>query len=92
MRIGLRDVLRADARPEPLGASRPVTVLRDLSVVRDVLDALAVRLDGRPAAATTVYRKRAVFFNAAGLAVERRLLPANPIPQVQWTHRTLPRR
>jgi hypothetical protein len=46
---------------------------------------LAVRVDGRPAAATTVYRKRAVFYNALGLAVERRLLPANPIDQVQWT-------
>jgi integrase len=64
---------------------RPVSALRDLSVTRGVLDALAVRLDGRPAAATTVYRKRAVFYNALGLAVERRLLPANPIDQVQWS-------
>lgn len=44
-----------------------------------------MKLDGKPAAATTVYRKRAVFYNALGLAVERRLLPANPIDQVQWT-------
>jgi hypothetical protein len=54
-------------------------------VTRGVLDALAVRLDGRPAAATTVYRKRAVFYNALGLAVERRLLPSDPIDQVQWS-------
>lgn len=64
---------------------RPVSALRHLSVTRGVLDALAVRLDGRPAAATTVYRKRAVFYNALGLAVERRLLPANPVDQVQWS-------
>lgn len=64
---------------------RPVSALRDLSVTRGVLDALAVKLDGKPAAATTVYRKRAVFYNALGLAVERRLLPANPIDQVQWS-------
>lgn len=54
-------------------------------MTRGVLDALAVRLDGRPAAATTIYRKRAVFYNALGLAVERRLLPTNPIDQVQWS-------
>ena len=39
------------------GASRPVSALRDLSVVRGVLNALTVRLDGKPAAATSVYRK-----------------------------------
>ena len=67
------------------GASRPVSSLRDLAVIRGVLDALTVRLDGKPAAATSVYRKRAVFYNALGLAVERRLLLNNPVDQVQWT-------
>jgi integrase len=66
-------------------SSRPVSALRDLAVVRGVLDALTLRLDGKPAAATSVYRKRAVFYNAVGLAVERRLLPSNPIDLVQWT-------
>ena len=42
------------------------------------------RLDGRPAAATTTRRKRAVFANALGYAVERRLLPASPLGQIQW--------
>jgi integrase len=65
-------------------ASLPVSALRQLDMVRRVLDALAVRLDGRPAAATTIYRKRAVFYNALGYAVERGLLPGNPIEQVQW--------
>ncbi len=67
------------------GASRPVSSLRDLAMIRSVLDALTVRLDGKPAAATSVYRKRAVFYNALGLAVERRLLPTNPVDLVQWT-------
>jgi integrase len=62
-----------------------VSSLRDLAVIRSVLDALTVRLDGKPAAATSVYRKRAVFYNALGLAVERRLLPSNPVDLVQWT-------
>jgi hypothetical protein len=44
----------------------------------------ARRLDGKPAAATTTRRKRAVFANALGYAVERRLLPANPLGQIQW--------
>jgi integrase len=50
---------------------------------RRVLDALSKRIDGTPAAATTMYRKRAVFYNALGYAVERKLLPTNPIDQVQ---------
>jgi integrase len=62
-----------------------VSSLRDLAVIRSVLDALTVRLDGKPAAATSVYRKRAVFYNALGLAVERRLLSSNPVDLVQWT-------
>jgi integrase len=49
-----------------------------------VLDALAVKLDGKPAAPTTTYRKRAVIYNALGYAVELELLPANPIDRVQW--------
>ncbi len=75
----------AEALAWVAGASRPVSSLRDLAVIRSVLDALTVRLDGKPAAATSVYRKRAVFYNALGLAVERRLLLNNPVDQVQWT-------
>jgi hypothetical protein len=43
-----------------------------------------LRLDGLPAAANTITRKRAVFHNALGYAVELRLLPVNPIGRVQW--------
>jgi integrase len=43
-----------------------------------------VRLDGSPAAAATIARKRAVFHNALGYAVELGLLPANPAGKVQW--------
>lgn len=44
-----------------------------------------VTMAGRPAAATTVARKRAVFYNALKYAVrERKLLEANPIDQVDW--------
>ena len=64
-------------------ASLPVASLRDMTTLRRVLDGLSRRIDGRPAAATTMYRKRTVFYNALGYAVERNLLPANPIDQVQ---------
>jgi len=65
-------------------ASLPVAALEDPDTVRAALNACARRLDGRPAAATTTRRKRAVFANALGYAVERRLLPANPLGQIQW--------
>jgi integrase len=82
----------ADAPPEHAAAlawleeaSLPVVELDSPETARRVLDGLCVRLDGRPAAATTVQRKRAVFYNALGYAVERGLLDGNPIDRVQWT-------
>lgn len=45
---------------------------------------MAVRLDGRPAAANTIARKRAVLHNALSYAVELGLLPVNPLSQVAW--------
>jgi integrase len=65
-------------------ASLPVAALEEPDTVRVVLNACARRLDGRPAGATTTRRKRAVLANALGYAVERRLLPASPLGQIQW--------
>lgn len=58
--------------------------LEDPGRARAVLDALAVKLDGRPAAGTTVARKRAVLFNSFELAVEQGLLTTNPLAKVRW--------
>jgi integrase len=66
-------------------ASLPVTQLNHPRVTRAALDALMLRLDGSRAAASTIARKRAVFHDAAGYAVELGLLPANPVSQVRWT-------
>jgi hypothetical protein len=63
----------------------PVRRLSEPQIVRGALDALTVRLDGSRAAAATVARKRAVFHDALGYAVELGLLPANPVSQVRWT-------
>ncbi len=65
-------------------ASLPVSQLGDPRVIRAALDGLCTRLDGCPAAANTITRKRAVFHGALGYAVELGLLPANPIGLVRW--------
>ena len=49
--------------------------LQDAALVRKALDALSLRIDGKQAAATTIARKRAVFYGALRYAVELRLLP-----------------
>lgn len=58
--------------------------LEDPAVTRSVLDALARKLDGTQAAATTIARKRAVFFNALELAVEGGPLTVNPLLSIRW--------
>ena len=58
--------------------------LAESDTVRLALNACARKLDGAPAAATTTSRKRAVFYNALGYAVERDLLEYNPVDKVQW--------
>jgi integrase len=55
------------------------------SNVRAALNALSRRLDGKPAAAATVARKRAVFHNAFEYAVELEEFDRNPIGKVKWT-------
>lgn len=64
--------------------SLPISRLTDLDITRRVLNACARKLDGTPAAATTTQRKRAVFYNSLGYAIERGLLDYNPIDRVQW--------
>jgi integrase len=66
-------------------ASVPVDELTKAATVRRALDACATKLDGKPAAATTVARKRAVFYNAVRYAVECEHLSANPIDKIDWS-------
>lgn len=58
--------------------------LEDPGRARAVLDALTRSVDGTPAAATTVARKRAVLSNCLELAVEQGLLQANPLSRLRW--------
>ena len=64
-------------------ASLPVTDLEDTATVRLALAACAATLAGKPAAGSTQRRKRSVFYNALGYAVELgppRLEPGRPDP------------
>ncbi len=65
-------------------ASLPLVELAKARTVRLALDALSLRMDGGPAAATTIRRKRAVFYNALQHAVELEQLPANPLANITW--------
>ncbi len=65
-------------------ASLPLTELEKPRNVRLALDALTLRLDGTAAAATTIHRKRSVFYNVLGYAAELEELSANPLDRVKW--------
>jgi integrase len=65
-------------------ASVPLTSLQEAPVLRKALRALSMTLDGRPAAPSTVARKRAVFHNALEYAVELEYFDSNPLSKVRW--------
>ncbi|MFG1674132.1 tyrosine-type recombinase/integrase [Micromonospora sp. NPDC049282] len=64
-------------------ASLPMSEVGEPAVIRAALDALTLRLDGRPAAPTTVRRKRSVFYNVLQYAVELEALEFNPIDKIR---------
>ena len=78
------DPVTGDALAWMERASLPVSQLTGLHIIRAGLDGLCTRMDGSPAASSTVSRKRAAFHGALGYAVERGLLPANPLDLVRW--------
>ena len=65
-------------------ASLPLTELEKPRNVRLALDALTLRLDGTSAAATTIHRKRSVFYNVLEYAAELEELSANSLDGVKW--------
>src|SRR5271165_4263056 len=66
-------------------ASLAVADLEDTATVRLALAACAKTLTGKAAAGSTQRRKRSVFYNALGYAVEQGHLPSNPVDRIQWT-------
>ncbi|WP_170223545.1 tyrosine-type recombinase/integrase [Nonomuraea turkmeniaca] len=66
------------------GASLPLSALEETKHARAALEALALCLDGTPAATSTYRRKRAVFHHALEYAVELEELSANPLHKVKF--------
>lgn len=64
--------------------TRNVEDLAEPAVVRGLLDALTRKEDGTAAAPASVQRQRGVLVNLAEYAVERRLLPRNPVTDLSW--------
>lgn len=62
-----------------------LTDMNDPARIRKALDALGLLLDGTAAAATTVARKRAVFYGALQYGVELHRFVSHPMDHVQWT-------
>jgi hypothetical protein len=66
-------------------ASLPVAELEDTATMRLALAACAKTLTGKAAAGSTQRRKRSVFCNALGYAVEKGHLASNLVDRIQWT-------
>lgn len=58
--------------------------LSDLATLRTVLDGMARTLAGKPAAGTTVNRRRAVLSNLLSRALEQQLIETNPVTTIRW--------
>lgn len=62
-----------------------ISQLNDEAVLREVLEQISLKLDGKQAAAKTVSRKRAVLYNALDYAVELKALSTNRLSKLKWT-------
>lgn len=67
--------------------SRPLSDLSNPAVTRDVLTAIAQRLDGKPASPSTTNRKRAALSSAISYAIEKGHLSINPLKTVKVKRR-----
>lgn len=61
-----------------------LAALMEPDIARKALDALALRIDGKAAAASTVHRKKAILSGALRYGVETGHLPAHPFGKVRW--------
>jgi integrase len=92
MRWGFNTKQRADLPAEVADVlswvdrnSTPVSALAEAATARRMLEQATGRVDGRPAAASTVRRNRTILANAMDYAVELGLLDTNPIRALKWT-------
>jgi integrase len=73
-------------------ASPPAAALGDPIVIRKLLNAIAVKQDGSPAAEATIIRKRATLHNVLQFAVESRVITVNPMKTMKKTSGTASKR
>jgi integrase len=64
--------------------TRPVSALAEAADVRALLDVATSRLNGKPAATSTIRRHKTILQNALDYAVELKLLDFNPIKALKW--------
>ncbi|MGW4704103.1 tyrosine-type recombinase/integrase [Streptomyces sp. NPDC004285] len=64
--------------------SVPTSQLSDRMLVRRALDACSRRLDGKTSSGSVIARKRAIFDQALGIAVDAELLGENPMAALKW--------
>lgn len=64
--------------------SLPITALTDDKFVRQVLDALALKLDGSVASPDYLGRRRRVLYNILKYAVREKRLTENPLDTTEW--------
>jgi integrase len=90
-RWGFNTNLRDDAPEEAAQVlawlrknTRNVSTLESPDAVRALLQRLSLRLDGRPAAASVVGRRREVLNTALEYAIERKILHTNPVTPLKW--------
>jgi integrase len=65
-------------------ASLPITALEDDKLVRQVLDTLALKLDGTAASPDYLGRRRRVLYNVLKYAVREKRLTENPLDTTEW--------
>jgi integrase len=65
-------------------ASLPITALEDDKLVRQVLDTLALKLDGTAASPDYLGRRRRVLYNILKYAVREKRLTENPLDSTEW--------
>ncbi|MGW0810774.1 tyrosine-type recombinase/integrase [Nonomuraea sp. NPDC002799] len=61
-----------------------VSALTEPATLRAVLDVANTRLDGTPAATSTIRRNKTILQNALDYAIELELLTTNPIKSLKW--------
>lgn len=86
-RVGDSEALIALKAASPLASD-----IGDPLVVRKLLNAIATKQDGSPAAEATIVRKRATLHNVLQFAVESRTIAANPLKSMKKSATTSTKR